>query len=133
MGEFGPKAEIWPGGTRYGSVTEVKAGNMQMATTLTRQMMSALQNCRICSEFLLGPREEVNRVVTGRLVKGEKQFGCVLRGKVILECSCLVLDLLLDLRAESTCFFSTQFRRIIQCIQTSTGRVVGPSQRSFGF
>ncbi len=60
-------------------------------------MMSALHNCRVCTEFLLGPREKVNRVMTGRLVEGEKQFGCVLRGKAILECSCLVLDLLLNL------------------------------------
>ncbi len=95
--------------------------------------MSALQNCRVFSEFLLGPREEVNQVITGRLVKGKKQIGCVLRGKAILECSCLVLDLPLNQRAESTCFIFTQFRRIKQCIQTSTGRVVGPFQRGLGF
>ena len=80
MGKFGPEAEIWPGGTRYGSGTGSYARNMQMANTLTRQMMSALQNCRVCSEFLLGPREKVNRVITGRPVEGKKQFGCVLRG-----------------------------------------------------
>ncbi len=106
---------------------------MRKATTLTLQMMSALQNLCVFSEFLLGPREEVNQVITGRLVKGQKQIGRVLRGKAILECSLLVLDLLLNLRAQSTCFFSTQFRRVIQCIQTSTGRVVSPIQRGLGF
>ena len=75
----------------------------------------------------------MNRVITGRLVKGEKQIGRVLRGKASLECSCLVFDLLLNLRAESTGFFSTQFRRIVQSIQTSTRRVVSPIQRGLGF
>jgi hypothetical protein len=80
MGRFGPEAEIWPGGTRYGLGTEGYVGDRQMANKLTRQMMSALQNCRVCTEFLLGPREKVDRVITERLVEGGKQFGCVLRG-----------------------------------------------------
>jgi hypothetical protein len=50
-------------------------------------MMSALQNLCVFSEFLLGPREEVNQVITGRLVKGGKQIGRVLQGKANLECS----------------------------------------------
>ena len=95
--------------------------------------MAALQNFGVFTELLLGPCEEVIRVITGRLVEGYKHIGCVLRGKASLECSGLVFDLLLNLRAESTGFFSTQFRRIIQCIQTSTGRVVGPFQRGLGF
>ena len=73
------------------------------------------------------------RVITGRLGKGEKQIGRVLRGKASLECSCLVLDLLLNLRAESAGFFSTQFCRVVQSIQTSTRRVVSPIQRGLGF
>ncbi len=75
----------------------------------------------------------MNRVITGWLGKGEKQIGRVLGGKASLECSCLVFDLLLYLRAESTGFFSTQFRRIVQSIQTSTRRVVSPIQRGLGF
>ncbi len=112
-----------------------QAGKRQMAKKLTQQMMSALQNCRVCTESLLDPREKVNWVITGRLVEREKQVGCVrvLRGKALPESPCLVLDLLLNLRTESTCFFPTQFRRIIQCIQTSTGRVVGPFQGGLGF
>jgi hypothetical protein len=133
MVKFGLEAEILPRGTRYGLGTGGRAGDMQMANKRTRQMMLALQNCRVCTKFLLGPREEMNWVITRRLVQREKQFGCVLQGKVILECPCLILNLLLNLSAESTCFVSTQFRRVLQCIQTSTGRVVGPFQRSLGF
>jgi hypothetical protein len=133
MGKFGQEAVIWPGGTRHGAGTESYSGDRQMAKKLTQQIMSSLQNCRVCTEFHLGPLEKVNRVITGRLVEGEKQVGWVLRGKARLECPCLVLYLLLNLRAESTFFFSPQFLRIIQCIQTSTGRVVGPFQRGLGF
>jgi hypothetical protein len=63
IGKFGPEVEIWPGGTRYGSGTEGYAGDMQMANKLTRQMMSALQKCRVCTKFLLGPREKANQVI----------------------------------------------------------------------
>ena len=96
--------------------------------------MAALQNFCVFTKLLLGPCEEVNRVITGRLVQREKHIGRVLRGKASLECSGLVFDLLLNLRAESTGFFSTQFRRIVQSIQqTSTRRVVSPIQRGLGF
>jgi hypothetical protein len=43
-----------------------------MAKKLTRQMMSALQNCRVCTEFLLGPRENVNQIITRGLSSGKK-------------------------------------------------------------
>ena len=75
----------------------------------------------------------MDRIITGRLVKWEKQVGRVLRSKASLECSCLVLDFLLNLRAESAGFFSTQFCRVVQSIQTSTRRVVSPIQRGLGF
>ena len=75
----------------------------------------------------------MNRVITGRLGKGEKQIGRVLRGKASLECSCLVFDLLLNLRAESTGFFTTQFGLVVQSIQTSTGSFVSPIQSGLGF
>ena len=96
-------------------------------------MMSALQNLCVFAELLLRPREEVDRVITGRLGKGGKQLGRVLRSKASLECSCLVLDLLLNLRAESAGFFSTQFCRVVQSIQTSTRRVVSPIKSGLGF
>jgi hypothetical protein len=48
-----------------------------MTNKLTRKMMSALQNFRISSKFLLGPREEVNWIITGKRVKREKQSSCV--------------------------------------------------------
>ncbi len=95
--------------------------------------MAALQNFGVFTELLLGPCEEVIRVITGRLGKGEKQILRVLRGKVSLECSCLVFDLLLNLRAESTGFFTTQFGLVVQSIQTSTGSVVSPIQSGLGF
>ncbi len=102
-----------------------------MTNKLTLQMMSALQNLPISSKFLLGPRE-VNLVVAWRLVQREKQFGCVLWGKLILECNILVLNLLLYLSAGSTCFVSTQARRVIHCMQTGTRSVVRPFKRSLG-
>jgi hypothetical protein len=105
-----------------------------MTNRPTLQMMSALQNLSISSKFLLGPREDVNRVVTRRLVQREKQFDCVLVGKPILECTILVLDLLLNLSAESTCFVSTQALCVIHCIQTSTTHsVLRPFKGSLGF
>ena len=95
--------------------------------------MAALQNFCVFTKLLLGPCEEVNRVITGRLVQREKHIGRVLRGKASLECSCLVFDLLPYLRAESTGFFITQFGLVVESIQTSTGSVVSPIQSGLGF
>ncbi len=106
---------------------------MYTATKLTRKMMSALQNLGVFAELLLGPCDEVIPVITGRLGKGEKQILRVLRGKASLECSCLVFDWLLNLHAEATGFLSTQFRRIVQSIQTSTRRFVSPIESGLGF
>ncbi len=94
--------------------------------------MSALQNFGVFTE-LPWPMRRSDSGYHWTACLGGKHIGRVLRGKASLECSGLVFDLLLNLRAESTGFFSTQFGLVVQSIQASTGRVVSPIQSGLGF
>ncbi len=129
---FGPEAKCLARRLKGWFEVEKKLRNM-LRNQLTREMMSALQNFCISSKVLLGPREEVNRIVTWRLVKRKKQPFCVLRGEPILECTVLGLNLHLDLSAKAICFLSTHACRGVYSIQTGTSRIVRPIKGSLGF
>ncbi len=96
---------VWPEGS-----SRARRQNDILRKIFTWKMMAALLNFHwllICFEFLLGPRQEEDRVVTRWLETQKEYMPCVFRCKPVLECTILYGDFLLNLRAKATSFLAT--------------------------